>query len=304
MPLGPTVSMVAVSSTSLVTHPVLSAQRTHRRPWTSKEAQPSGDASSVHGEASQTGALADYKKLLKPLAPRPKRSPLRGILNIMRLQQRSSTMRWPPTWLRYQEPLPPKHHYKLSNLDSNQMEYINDLCSSRFTQWKSDLHKHYELYDGSEVALKVGCPMELLDRRDEWEKKVKANSINRSKKKLFHQSGSRRCSYRLEERRKGGSKFPKIDMFKQVYIRPEDELTEQLHGQTHVIVAQEFRGRIPVSSLSMRSDHDFCHVICISRDDGISSIAQCLAPQALRDRVFATQCFRQQFPLHRPRCYS
>ncbi|TQD72319.1 hypothetical protein C1H46_042150 [Malus baccata] len=35
------------------------------------------------------------------------------------------------------------HHYELSNLDSNQMEYINDLCSSRFTQWKSDLHKHY-----------------------------------------------------------------------------------------------------------------------------------------------------------------
>ncbi|XP_070676338.1 uncharacterized protein [Malus domestica] len=25
------------------------------------------------------------------------------------------------------------HHYELSNLDSNQMEYINDLCSSRFT---------------------------------------------------------------------------------------------------------------------------------------------------------------------------
>ncbi|KAB2601962.1 hypothetical protein D8674_002967 [Pyrus ussuriensis x Pyrus communis] len=32
-----------------------------------------------------------------------------------------------------------------------------------------DHHKHYELYDGLEVALKVRCPIELLDRRDEWE---------------------------------------------------------------------------------------------------------------------------------------
>ncbi|RXH87560.1 hypothetical protein DVH24_034460 [Malus domestica] len=32
MPLGPTVSTAPVSSTSLVTHPVLSTWRTHRRP--------------------------------------------------------------------------------------------------------------------------------------------------------------------------------------------------------------------------------------------------------------------------------
>ncbi|XP_070668970.1 uncharacterized protein [Malus domestica] len=106
------------------------------------------------------------------------------------------------------------NHYELSNLDSNQMEYINDLCSSRFTQWKSDLHKHYDLYDGSKVTLEVGFPTELLDRQDEWKwlcghfqdekylKKVKANSINRSKKKLIHRSRSRHFSYRLEEKRK------------------------------------------------------------------------------------------------------
>ncbi|KAB2608682.1 hypothetical protein D8674_011850 [Pyrus ussuriensis x Pyrus communis] len=52
------------------------------------------------------------------------------------------------------------HHYKLSNLDANQMQYINDLCSDRFTQWKSNLHKHYELYDGPKVALAVVCPIE------------------------------------------------------------------------------------------------------------------------------------------------
>ncbi|TQE11613.1 hypothetical protein C1H46_002815 [Malus baccata] len=64
---------------------------------------------------------------------------------------------------------PRQHHYELSNLDANQMQYINDLCSSRFTQWKNDLHKHYELYDAPEVALEVGCPIKLVGRQDEWE---------------------------------------------------------------------------------------------------------------------------------------
>ena len=62
-----------------------------------------------------------------------------------------------------------QHHYELTNLDANQNQYINEICTGRFTQWKSDLHKHYEKYDGPEVALAVGCPIELVDRTDEWE---------------------------------------------------------------------------------------------------------------------------------------
>ncbi|KAB2625652.1 hypothetical protein D8674_017312 [Pyrus ussuriensis x Pyrus communis] len=73
---------------------------------------------------------------------------------------------------------------------------------------------------------------------------MKANSINRLKKKLLHRSGSRRFSYR-------GSKFPEIDMFKEVYVRPGDELTEQLHstmvekGQT---VLEEMASRLPLET--------------------------------------------------------
>ncbi|TQE11436.1 hypothetical protein C1H46_002999 [Malus baccata] len=51
-PLGPTMFTAATSSTSSVTHPVLSARQTHRRSQTFEEAQPSGDTSFVHGEAS------------------------------------------------------------------------------------------------------------------------------------------------------------------------------------------------------------------------------------------------------------
>ncbi|KAB2627056.1 hypothetical protein D8674_020674 [Pyrus ussuriensis x Pyrus communis] len=60
-------------------------------------------------------------------------------------------------------------------------KYINEICTGRFTQWKSNLHKHYEKYDGPEVALAVG-----------------------------------------------GSKFPEIGMFNEVYVRPGNELAKQL----------------------------------------------------------------------------
>ncbi|KAB2613189.1 hypothetical protein D8674_035505 [Pyrus ussuriensis x Pyrus communis] len=74
---------------------------------------------------------------------------------------------------------------------------------------------------------------------------VKANSINRLKKKLLHRSESRRFSYRFEERHK----FPEID--KKVYVRPEDEMTEQLHstmvekGQT---VLEEVTSQLPLET--------------------------------------------------------
>ncbi|RXH70840.1 hypothetical protein DVH24_015462 [Malus domestica] len=51
--LGPTVSTTPASSTSLMTHPVLSDRRTHRQPRSSEEAQPSSEAFSIHEEGSQ-----------------------------------------------------------------------------------------------------------------------------------------------------------------------------------------------------------------------------------------------------------
>ncbi|TQE07811.1 hypothetical protein C1H46_006570 [Malus baccata] len=51
-PLGPTVSTAPTSLTSSVTHPILSARRTHQQPSSSEEAQPSSEASSAHGKGS------------------------------------------------------------------------------------------------------------------------------------------------------------------------------------------------------------------------------------------------------------
>ncbi|TQD74811.1 hypothetical protein C1H46_039648 [Malus baccata] len=93
---------------------------------------------------------------------------------------------------------------------------------------------------------------------------MKANSINQSKKKLLHRSGSQRFSYRLEERRNGVSKFPEIDMFKEVYDRPRDELTELLHstmvekGQTVLDeVASQLPLETPIEEVFPLEDADF-----------------------------------------------
>ncbi|KAM2508307.1 hypothetical protein ACFX1W_030522 [Malus domestica] len=59
-------------------------------------------------------------------------------------------------------------------------------------------------------------------------------------------------SYRVEARRQEGSKFPKLDMFKDVYVRPDDETTEQLHAamvEKVIVVLQEAASQHPLETL-------------------------------------------------------
>ncbi|KAB2620244.1 hypothetical protein D8674_037905 [Pyrus ussuriensis x Pyrus communis] len=213
-PVSPTVSPAPASSNSSVTHHVLNARRTHRQPQSSKEAK-----QSVQKKKKTKGPC----RLLK-------------MSQTTRTTTEKITITWDPrhcvatakeqhstlasdigsSW----KVVPPNvkkvvlyellHHYELTNLDANQNQYINDLCISRFTQWKSDHHKHYDNYDSLEIALAVGCPKELVDRQDEWEWLC---GHFQDKKYLVR-----------------GSKFPEIDMFKEVYVWPGDELTEQPHS--------------------------------------------------------------------------
>ncbi|KAM1733480.1 hypothetical protein ACFX11_019077 [Malus domestica] len=88
-PLGPTVSTTPASSTSSVTQPIISVRRTDRRPQSFEEGQQSSEASSVYREGSQTGFRKCYS-----FRGGQKKKP--GALDILRLQQRSSTLHWPP----------------------------------------------------------------------------------------------------------------------------------------------------------------------------------------------------------------
>ncbi|CAL8994724.1 unnamed protein product [Prunus brigantina] len=132
-------------------------------------------------------------------------------------------------------------NYHLEDLTEESMAYVNRLFGERYKQWKSDLHHHFQAFDDPEVALQEGCPKELEGREDSWAwlcahfqapdyvNKAQVNKGNRKKKTLLHHSGSRPFSYRMDARRRGGSKFPEIDVFGDVYVRPGNELAESLH---------------------------------------------------------------------------
>ncbi|BBH08907.1 hypothetical protein Prudu_021253, partial [Prunus dulcis] len=149
-------------------------------------------------------------------------------------------------------------NYNLEDLDEESLAYVNRLFSERYKQWKSDLHHHFEAFDDPQVALEEGCPKELEGREDSWAwlcahfqapafvNKAKVNKGNRKKKTLLHHSGSRPFSYRMDAG--GGSKFPEIDVFGDVYVRPGNELAESLHTtmvERSQLVLQESASQLP-----------------------------------------------------------
>ncbi|BBN69787.1 hypothetical protein Prudu_1169S001800 [Prunus dulcis] len=155
-------------------------------------------------------------------------------------------------------------NYNLEDLDEESLAYVNRLFSERYKQWKSDLHHHFEAFDDPQVALQEGCPKELEGREDSWAwlcshfqapafvNKAKVNKGNRKKKTLLHHSGSRPFSYRMDARRQGGSKFPEIDVFGDVYVRPGNELAESLHES-----ASQLPPDTPLESVDPPQDAEF-----------------------------------------------
>ncbi|BBN67501.1 hypothetical protein Prudu_96S000300 [Prunus dulcis] len=151
-------------------------------------------------------------------------------------------------------------NYNLEDLDEESLTYVNRLFAERYKQWKSDLHHHFQAFDDPQVALQEGCPKELEGREDSWEwlcahfqapeyvNKAQVNKGNRKKKTLLHHSGSRPFSYRMDARRREGSKFPEIDVFGDVYVRPGNELAESLHTtmvERSQLVLQESASQLP-----------------------------------------------------------
>ncbi|CAL8114191.1 unnamed protein product [Prunus armeniaca] len=71
------------------------------------------------------------------------------------------------------------------------------------------------------------------------------------KKTLLHHSGSRPFSYRMDARCRGGSKFPEIDVFGDVYVRPGNEFFESLHTtmvERSQLVLQESASQLPLKT--------------------------------------------------------
>ncbi|BBH07246.1 hypothetical protein Prudu_019124 [Prunus dulcis] len=149
-------------------------------------------------------------------------------------------------------------NYNLEDLDEESLTYVNRLFAERYKQWKSDLHHHFQAYDDPQVALQEGCPKELEGREDSWEwlcahfqapefaNKAQVNKGNRKKKTLLHHSGS--DPFRIGWMHGEGSKFPEIDVFGDVYVRPGNELAESLHTtmvERSQLVLQESASQLP-----------------------------------------------------------
>ncbi|XP_050104762.1 uncharacterized protein LOC126584411 [Malus sylvestris] len=79
-------------------------------------------------------------------------------------------------------------------------------------------------------------------------KKSIAGKKARDSKTLLHHSGSKPFSYRVEARREEGSKFPQIDLFKHVYVHPNNENSDQLYGdmvEKSIAILQEATSQLP-----------------------------------------------------------
>ncbi|XP_070666102.1 uncharacterized protein [Malus domestica] len=139
------------------------------------------------------------------------------------------------------------------------MAYLEETLASRYKNWKHNFHNHFKIWDNLEIA-RLHVPSELNDRPEDWEwlckhftdpnfvKKFVAGQIARESKTLLHHSGSKPFSYKLEERRQEGSKFPEIDMFKDVYVRPGNEIAGQFYDtmvEKSTAVLQEAASQLP-----------------------------------------------------------
>ncbi|KAM2527936.1 hypothetical protein TB1_025135 [Malus domestica] len=262
----PTPNVEATSTTSQVSVESLSARRPHRRCRDPEPSDQTSSASRVEGEASQPPAKKNTRgpsRMLKELqGVRQNNSKIKivydpqhcgaatkqqhsGVASSCGVVIRDNCPFQRESWAKIPEETKILVRHKLScvydleDVSPEVMVYLEETLATRYKQWKNNFHKHFKRWDDPEIA-RLHVPDELKDRPEDWEwlckhftdpkfvKKSIAGQKARESKTLLHHSGSQPFSYRLEARREG-SKFPEIDMFKDVYVRPGNETTKQLH---------------------------------------------------------------------------
>ncbi|CAN6579816.1 unnamed protein product [Malus baccata var. baccata] len=142
-------------------------------------------------------------------------------------------------------------NFDFKDISPKVITYLDETFANWYKNWKSDLHAHFKKWGDPETAHLQGCPSELADQLEDWEwrcnhftdpkfvKKSIAGKIARESMTLIHHSGSKPFSYRLEARREEGSKFLEIDLFKDVYVQPDNETSEQLHTPIEDVTVPE-----------------------------------------------------------------
>nr|XP_028957575.1 uncharacterized protein LOC114824579 [Malus domestica] len=262
-----TASQVPVSSTSSVSVEQVSARRPHRRRRKPEPSDHTSSASRVEGEASQPAKKTTRgpNRMLKQLeGARQNGSKIKivydprhcgaatsqqhsGIATSCGVVIRDNCPFQRGSWAKIPEETSTLVRDKLScvydleDISPEAMAYLEGTLATRYKQWKNNFHTLFKQWNDPEIA-RLHVPIELKDRPEDWEwlckhftdpkfvKKSIAGQKARESKTLLHHSGSKPFSYRLEARREEGSMFPEIDMFEEVYVRPNNETTKQLHA--------------------------------------------------------------------------
>ncbi|KAB2606538.1 hypothetical protein D8674_006255 [Pyrus ussuriensis x Pyrus communis] len=183
--------------------------------------------------------------------------------------------------------------YDLEDISLEVMNYLEETLANRYKNWKSTFHTFFKRWDDPEIA-RLHVPSELKDRPDDWEwlckhftdpkfvKKSVAGQKARESKTLLHHSGSKPFSYRLQTRRQEGSKFPAIDMFKDVYVRPGQEITEQFH----VKATSQLPPETPIEDVTIPEDVGF-QIMTDVLDQNLGrrrgKVVQCMGKAQIRE---------------------
>ncbi|KAB2625807.1 hypothetical protein D8674_017467 [Pyrus ussuriensis x Pyrus communis] len=114
------------------------------------------------------------------------------------------------------------------DINKSMDSYLDMLFYEWYKQWKRNLHKHYELFDASEVAVDEGCLLELEDWPDKWAW-VCGHFEDATYVVRLYICITYLILIVLKIIPTLGYKFPEIDVFNDVYVWPRDELAKQLH---------------------------------------------------------------------------
>ncbi|CAN6578919.1 unnamed protein product [Malus baccata var. baccata] len=236
----PTTSQVPVSSTSSVSVEPLSARRPHRRRRKPEPSDHTSSSSRVEDGASQPAKkntrgpnrmlkelqlVRMFASLIKIAYDERHRGAItsqqhNNVVNCCGFIIRNfCPMRW-QSW----EKIPEETRtlvrdnlevvFEIEDISPEVSAYLEETLANQYKDWKSALHKHFQLWESLEIARLQGCPLEYKERREDWEwlcthfmdpKFVKfvAGKKARDSKTFLHHSGSKPFLYRVLDQKFG-----------------------------------------------------------------------------------------------------
>ncbi|XP_068321135.1 uncharacterized protein [Pyrus communis] len=103
-------------------------------------------------------------------------------------------------------------NYNLEDIPLEATAYLEENLATQYKHWKCELHAHFKKWDDPEIARLEGCPIELLERSEDWEwlckhftdtKFVKRSVVGKKAwetETLLHHFGSMPFSYRVDQK--------------------------------------------------------------------------------------------------------